>query len=170
MTKIIFYKHVEDEKSYFQKIMGLCKKFKLGVVDKDLPLISNLSLIENIALPVSYHTGITLKEVMLKSESLIKEYELQDKIHFRKNQLNNFEEFIVKYISSYLYEPIFFVFFNPLQNLFGYHRKKFYDFLSSENTEKFVIIENTDFKELFDKNIKYEAVLFEEWVTRDLKG
>ena len=170
MINVIYCKNHDEEKKFFNEILNLCKEFKIGLIAGSLPLISNLSLIENIALPASFHQGLTIKEVRHKTDDLLKEYGLKNKIHYRKNQLNNFEEFIVKYIASFLYNPRYFVFFNPLQTLFGHHRKMFYDFLGSKNTEKFVIIEDKDFEALINQNIKHKVVLFEQWVTQDLKA
>ncbi len=170
MINIIYYQNHEEENRFFNEIFNLCKEFKIGFITGSLPLISNLSLIENIALPVSFHQGLTIKEVQHLVNDLLKEYGLENKIHYRKNQLDNFEEFIVKYMASFLYDPKYFVFFNPLQTLFGYHRKMFYDFLGSKNTEKFVIIENKDFEALINQHIKHKVVSFEEWVTQDLKA
>jgi ABC-type lipoprotein export system ATPase subunit len=169
MTKVIYYKNHEEEREYFGLIMEFCKDKKTGIISQNLPLISNLSAIENIALPISYHEGLTIKEVKLKAENLLEKYQLHDKIHYRKNQLNSFEEFIVKYIGIYLYNPTCIVFFNSLQALFGHHRKMFYDFLMDANTEKFVIIEHMDFQPLIKANISHKVVSFKEWVTLDLK-
>lgn len=57
-----------------------------------LPLISNLKLIENVYLPLLYHTKIPESELFKKAYDLLKIFQLEDKFNFLPAFLSNYEK------------------------------------------------------------------------------
>jgi ABC-type lipoprotein export system ATPase subunit len=163
------YDNKEEANEYFNTIIDFAYDGKIGVIAEELPLISNLAVLENIILPVSYHTGATFKELESKIITKLKEYDLSHIAYYRKNQLSNFENYIVKYIMAKFYKSDLIIFFSVIRHLFGKDRTNFFKLLNFENNENFVIIENKDFHNKIEENLKIKQMDFDQWATLNLK-
>ncbi|KAA0259419.1 hypothetical protein FHQ18_00640 [Deferribacter autotrophicus] len=139
---------------------------KIAFVAETLPLISNLNLIENITLPIQYH-GIKYDMRQLNDD--LRNYNLYDKMYYRKDGLNEIEIFFTKYLMCKYFgaKVIFFI------NQFHYFvncRELFYDFFNKQYEKNFVIIEKEIYKNILTKNLKnYDEWNLEEWLKKGLR-
>lgn len=170
MIPFIPIQNNKDKTDLLNRLMSLSDQLHLGIIASDLPLISNLAIIENIMLPSSFHHGDSLlsKEKWIKTE--LDRFQMADKCYHRPNQLSKFETFVVKYLAAKLYEPDHIILYASLYYLFAGDRTAYYNFLSGENTEKFVIIEGIDYKEHIESKISIQETDFQSWVTHALKA
>jgi len=77
---------------------------KYSIVSMDFPLISNLSVIENISLIKEYHYKISQKESYKNILELLKIFDLDKKADYRNPSLIEFERFIVMLIRACMIE------------------------------------------------------------------
>lgn len=169
MITYIPYVDKSYENKYFNQLILLAKEYRLGIISDRLPLISNLAVAENIALPTSFHDNISLKIVEKKIIKELASYNLEHILYLRENQLSTFEKFIVKYITAKFYKTDAIVIFSSLHYLHGKDREDLFIFLNSVNLNKVVIIEETDFRSLINSQINIEEKSFESWVIQNLK-
>ncbi len=169
--KIIFLETLRELNECYNKLNEKSREVRLGFVWDRLPLISNLSVLENIMLPSGYHDSIKVKDMVDKIRDELKRYNVNENIlHARRNDLDTFQMFIVKFLQAKFYNPEYIIFINLLNLFVGEEERKLFDFFRTYGSEKFVILDYNGYESIYRKNIKYERVEFYQWVTRDLKG
>ncbi|ADR19489.1 hypothetical protein [Calditerrivibrio nitroreducens] len=142
---------------------------KYYIIYRYLPLVGNLSVLENIALPTSYFKRIGIKEIIHSVERELKLFGIEDKIHYRRDQLSEFEILVVKYLSAKIFGVKEIVFIRPFDHSGVGMSNKLIDFLKNCD-ENYTIL---DYNETYDDYKQIDgirAMEMDEWLTQDLKG
>jgi len=101
MKQILLIKDKGEEEAIIEKLIEVNSMLlKVYIISTSLPLIANLSAIENIVLPASFHKLGRLKDLMKKGLDYLAKHNLSDKVHARNNDLDEFQRIMVKYIAS----------------------------------------------------------------------
>lgn len=168
--KIIFLETLKQLNEYYERLSEKSRQMRLGFVWEKLPLISNLSVLENIMLPPEYHDSLKIKDMIDKIKDELKICNIsEDILHARRNDLDTFQMFIVKYLQAKFYNPKFIIFMNVLNLFLGEEESKFFDFIKKNGSEKFIFLDYNGYESIYSKNIKYERVDFYQWLIQDLE-
>ncbi|BAI80938.1 hypothetical protein DEFDS_1478 [Deferribacter desulfuricans SSM1] len=154
----------KDEKELIYEIKSK-RVEKVGFVCDSLPLISNLNLIENLLLIVEYH-GLNIDKNSIVED--LKRYNLFNKRYYRKDSLELFEIFFVKYLMCKYFQADTICFVNQFHS-FVHKREIFYEFFRENYSENFVIIERDVYKKLLIDNLKLKEMDLDLWLKNGLK-
>ncbi|MBV6492698.1 MAG: hypothetical protein LDLANPLL_00695 [Turneriella sp.] len=80
-------------------------RFSIGYVAENLGLINNLSVLENIILPLRYHTVLKEDELIAAANIWLERYELKHKEHIRPVALSASEAMRTALIRALIVEP-----------------------------------------------------------------
>ncbi|MBZ4642552.1 MAG: hypothetical protein PWQ25_1653 [Deferribacteres bacterium] len=157
-----------NDKEIIYDILAL-KNVRIAVVNKIFPLISNLSVFENIVLPVCYHTGEKLDKYYDKVASLLKQFNMDTKIHFRQNELSKYENFVVRFLQGYLSGFDKIVVINEIYDLTLEEKKSVVSFLKAEKSDNVLFMEYNRYKNIYD-GFEYNTIEdYKNWLTQGLK-
>lgn len=168
--KIAYLDNTEQENNCYEQLKEKIIFLRLGIIWDKLPLISNLSVLENIMLPLSYHERVKIMQMREDVERELQKHGLYGILHARKDSLNHYQVFIVKYLQALFYKPVCFVFIAPMRVFAGEDEKKYFAFLAEHYSENFFILDYNGYENKYDNNVDYQKVGFDEWLTRDLKA
>lgn len=144
-------------------------ELKYYIIYRYLPLVGNLSVLENIALPTSYFKRIGIKDIIQSVERELKLFGIEDKIHYRRDQLSEFEILLVKYLSAKIFGVKEIVFIRPFDHSGVGMSNQLIDFLKNCD-ENYTIL---DYNETYDDYKQIDGIRMmemDEWLTQDLKG
>lgn len=99
----IFYAGKEGDFANTQEVEML--RFSVGYVNQTAGLINNLSVIENIVLPLRYHTRMKDDELFAAADFWIERYELTHKKNTRPVGLSASEAIRTAIIRAFIVEP-----------------------------------------------------------------
>jgi len=167
--KIAYINNFEEEWYCYKQIKSRNHLVRLGVIWDRLPLISNLSVLENIMLPLSYHERVKIMGKIDDVKHELKNHGFGDSLHERKENLSVYQIFITKYLQALFYKPAFFVFIAPMRIFAGEDEKSYFAFLAQHGSENFLILDYNGYENKYDNNIDYQKVGFDEWLIQDLK-
>lgn len=132
------------EKSEIIEIVDYVMNEKLGViaiVNRNFPLISNLSVIENLMLVGSYHLSKNIKQLESDIFADLKKFNMDSKIHYRKERLSEFEDFLVRFLQAkHSYFNFVFI-IDELTRIDEKNRDEFLDIIDKEENDNLVFIE-----------------------------
>jgi ABC-type Na+ transport system ATPase subunit NatA len=169
MKQILLIKDKGEEEAIIDKLIEVNSKLlKVYIISTSLPLIANLSAIENIVLPASFHRLGRLKNLMEKGLNYLAIYNLSDKVHARNNDLDEYQRIKVKYISSLVSGVHYRVFVSLFNAIDVNKREEFINFLKNCD-ENYLIIE---YNQLYDHYKEIDGLIqveFDKWLTQDLK-
>ncbi|MGC9062338.1 hypothetical protein [Calditerrivibrio sp.] len=144
-------------------------ELKYYVIYRYLPLVGNLSVLENIALPTSYFKRIGIKNIIHSVERELRLFGIEDKIHYRRDQLSEFEILLVKYLSAKIFGVKEIVFIRPLDHSGVGMTNHLIEFLKNCD-ENYTIL---DYNETYDDYKQIDGIRkmeMNEWLIQDLKG
>lgn len=160
-----------DKNSYedtYSRIIDLFYK-KSAIIHKNFPLISNLSVIENITLPASYHKKSDISHYISKVSEDMAFLGFGEKINSRKNELSDFENLCVRTMQGLYSELREIIIFGELSKFGNSELNKLFNFLYKEKSENILFIDYNEMKGFFETvNIKIIKKV-EEWTTRNSK-
>ncbi|MCA1928173.1 MAG: hypothetical protein LDL09_07090 [Calditerrivibrio sp.] len=169
MKSLVLVKNKEEETVIVNKLITYNEEnLNIFIIADQLPLISNLSVIENIILPASYHRHKKIVEYIDIAHRYLSEYGLENRIYARKGDLNSYEIFLIKYISSKISEVDNIAFISPLNSVDVMYHGNLYDFFKNCN-ENYLIL---DYNESYNKYKNINGLLkmeFDEWLIQGLK-
>jgi ABC-type uncharacterized transport system ATPase subunit len=166
---LIYYSTEPQMKIWLNTLTKIAEKQPIGLVSSFFPIIGNLSVIENILLPAAYHHKLSYAEGMTLVQKDLEKYGLNNHLHYRNNELNDFERMIVKYLQVKYLRAEWMVFFSPRRMFIAEYEERFHQFLRCEDLKKSVIIDHENHRHLFDDMQDYTEKDFDTWVTLDLK-
>lgn len=166
---LIYYSNVSQRDEWFSTLMGYANKTKIGIVSNMLPIIGNLSVMENILIAAFYHHRTSYKEAVKLAGSDLKRFNMEQHMDSRSNDLSDFERFLVKYLQVRYLCPEWTVFISPRRMYVAEDEERFHEFLRCEDLQKSVIIEHASNKYLFDDVPEYKEKDYDSWVTQDLR-
>lgn len=138
------------------------------ILYKQLPLVGNLSVLENIALNLSYHKKLRIRDITESVKKELSRFNLQDKLHHRRDSLTDFDILIVKYIAAKLYGVKEIVFIMPLDHAGVGLSGDLIRFFKNCDENYTILDYNETYHEYegIDNLLKLEM---NEWLTQDLK-
>ncbi|UOD34157.1 hypothetical protein DSN97_08325 [Deferribacteraceae bacterium V6Fe1] len=142
---------------------------KVVLINRKFPLISNLSVFENIILPASYYSENKHLFFEDKVAEYLNRFEMLQKMHSRQNELTKFENFVVRFLQAYFspFENIIAV--NELYELHDDERVAIFQFLKAEKSDNVLFMEYNRYREIYE-GIEYQNIEdYRNWLTRDLK-
>ena len=166
---LIYYDTEQTMKTWLQKLMEIAANNRIGLVSSFFPIIGNLSVIENILLRAAYHHKLSHEDGFMLIKNDLEKYGLNNHLHYRSNELNDFEKMIVKYLQVKYLQADWTVFFSPRRMFIAEYEERFHQFLRCEDLKKSVIIDHENHRHLFDDMQDYTEKDFNTWVTQDLK-
>lgn len=166
---LIYFKTEEQGTDWYHSLMSYATHTKIGIVTGYLPIIGNLSVLENILLPAQYHHRMSYEKGYKLISDDLNTFGMIQHLHARSNQLNDFEKFIVKFLQIKYLAPEWFVIFCPRRMFVAEHENSFHNFLRCEDMKKSVIIDHENNSYMFSDLKDYIIKDFEQWVTQDLK-
>lgn len=170
MKSLILIKDQKEEDLILEKLIAYNdESLNIFIISEQLPLISNLSVIENIVLPASYHRHKQIVEYIDKAEKYLREYGLEEKIHLRKGDINSYDIFLIKYISSKVSEVNNIAFIAPFNSVDVINYNKLLDFLKKCDENCLIV----DYNEAYEKYKEIDGIVrmeFDEWLIQGLKG
>lgn len=142
---------------------------KVALINRKFPLISNLSVFENIILPASYHSNSKYVFFEDKITEYLKRFNIYQKMHSRQNELTKFENFIVRFLQAFLSPFDKIIVINELYEFYKEERSVIFQFINDEKSDNILFMEYNRYKEIYD-DIKYQDIGdYKSWLTRDLK-
>lgn len=90
---------------------------RCGLVSAELPLLSNLSLLQNCALILQYHQRFSAPQAQTRVETLLAVFGLQAKGNLRSAHLSEKDIFIAKLVRAVLFEPAIVIVDRPSEQL-----------------------------------------------------
>jgi len=167
--KIAYISNFYEECYFYEQLKSRNQLIRLGLIWDKLPLISNLSVLENIMLPLSYHEGVKTTERFEDVKNELKKHGCGDILHERKESLSVYQIFLTKYLQAVFYKPSFFVFIAPMSTFAVEGEREYFAFLAEHGSENFLILDYNGYENKYDNNVDYQKVGFDEWLIRDLK-
>jgi ABC-type uncharacterized transport system ATPase subunit len=165
---IIYYSTTAVRNEWLDMLIRYADNHRIGIVSKLLPIIGNLSVAENILLGAYYHHSLPYSEGIKMVQSDLKKYGMEHQIDSRRNNINDFEALIVKYLQVRYINPEWIVFVSPRRMYVAEYEQRFHDFLRCEELKKSVIIEHESNRGLFSDLPEYKEKDFYKWLTQDL--
>ncbi len=95
------------------KISAAYKWSEAAIVSYNLPLLSALSVCENIMLPLNYSERMTRRQAEPIVEGLLHKFGMEQALHYRQKRLNDYEILIVKFLRAIMRCPERVVFVMP---------------------------------------------------------
>lgn len=114
---------------------------KIGFISKNYSLINNMSVFENIALPMRYH--LTLKEDEIKDKifTMLKRFGLEHRALERPQVLGVSELLRINYMRAIILEPRLVIFDHSMDSVCPLARAKFLEYLKQDlATNKFSVL------------------------------
>ncbi len=159
--------HIEANKIQ-DDILEVTKWEDIGFVSYNLPLVSTLSAIENIMLPINYHKRINMSGADSLVQELLEKFGIQNIAHYRQKSLNEHQLLIVKFLRAIIAYPSIVVFVLPHNMISVEIYDMFTDFIDSISNFDIVIIEHESFVNTFYKELNYTEISYEQWATHVL--
>lgn len=142
---------------------------KVVLINRKFPLISNLSVFENIILPATYYSSD--KHIFLEDKVVeyLKRFNIHQKMHSRQNELTKFENFIVRFLQAFLspFEKI--VVINELYEFNDEEKTVIFKFIDDEKSDNILFMEYNKYSEIY-YDMKYQNIGdYKSWLIQDLK-
>lgn len=155
-----------DDKNSYSDVYDHFQNFyfkKIAIVSKNYPLISNLSVLENITLPGSYHNKLKTDYQMDKVINDLKFLGFHQKLHSRKNELSDFEDLCVRILQGLYSDFKKIVIFGELNKYKFSNLDIILDFLAKERSENILFVDYNEMREFFGANGIKIIQKVEEW-------
>ncbi len=143
---------------------------KVAVVSEEIPLISALTVLDNIVLYKCYAKRLYISKVENEVLEFLNRYNEPNIIYLHKGQLNKYQQFIAKLARATIHNPEIIVINMPVDYLGIENFNLFVDILKESNTDlsNIMLIENDRFSNLYD-DLDINKVGINEWLTHVTK-
>lgn len=137
---------------------------KAGIVSYNLPLLSTLSSVENIMLPLNYWDKMRRKDAEPIVVDLLEKFGLSFITHYRPKKLNEYEILIVKFLRAIMRRPGHVIFVMPNLMVPSEDYTTFKDFAGSLKDFDVTLIEHQRYlSEYIDTDFK--ETKYHSWIT-----
>ncbi len=168
--KILIKVEGRSEADYIQQsIMDNSAWNDIGIISYNLPLISTLSAVENIMLPINYHKRINRAGAEALTSELLEKFGILHIAHLRGKDLNEHQLLIVKFLRAIISYPDVVVFILPHDMMSVEVYEIFITFVDSITNFDIVIVEHESFLPMYYKETNYTEITYEQWATHVLK-
>ena len=134
-------------------------RLNFGITQEQPGLLSNMSLFENLKLPMDFHTQISSEEKRDYIENLFKLFDLQDQMHKRPMFTTAGTRKVVGLLRAFILKPQVLILNNPTQSLQMEHIPILLDLINlyqKMNDLKFMFFVSDD--EDFYQNIQHKTL------------
>ena len=138
---------------------------KVAVVSEDIPLMSSLTVLDNIVLYKCYSKRLHTSKVENEVIEFLNRYNEANIIYLHKGQLNRYQQFIAKLARATIHSPDIIIIDMPVDYLGIENFNLFVDIIKESNTDlnNIMIIENSRFSNLYD-DLDINKVGINEWL------
>ncbi len=160
-----FVKNQNDTKNIITDLIDQYSWGKIAVVSEDVPLMSALTVLDNIVLYQCYTKRLNISKVENEVIEFLNRYNEPNIIYLHKGQLNKYQQFIAKLARAIIHKPDVIVIDMPVDYLGIDNFNLFIDVLKESNTDigNIMIIENARFSNLYD-DLDINKVGIDEWL------
>ena len=164
-TITTFIKNPHDTKSIINDLIDKYSWGKIAVVSEDVPLMSALTVLDNIVLYKCYAKRLYISKVENEVIEFLNRYNEPNIIYLHKGQLNKYQQFIAKLARATIHNPDVIVIDMPFDYLGIDNFNLFVDIIKKSDTDlgKIMIIENSRFSNLYD-DLDINKVGIDEWL------
>ena len=142
---------------------------KTAIVSERIPLISDLTIEENISLVYDYVHNDRLKNALVDALKLCDEFDLTSSLRKYPHELSLKQTLIAKFIRAIAVKPNVIAFIQPHRMLLSEEYSEFIDLLKKIKNQKIAIIENKNYKgDYFELDIT--EVDYKEWQTHIIQN
>ena len=160
-----FIKNQHDTKIIITDLIDKYSWGKVAVVSEDLPLMSALTVLDNIVLYKCYTQRLYIYKVENEVIEFLNRYNEPNIIYLHKGQLNKYQQFIAKLARATIHNPDIIIIDMPVDYLGIENFNLFIDVIKKSDTDlsNIMIIENTRFSNLYD-DLDINKVGIDEWL------
>lgn len=142
---------------------------KTSIVAERIPLISDLTVAENISLVYDYVHNNRLRDALANAYKLCDSFDVTSILGKYPNELSLKQTLTVKFIRALAVKPNVIAVIQPHQMLLSEEYNEFLDLIKKIDDQKIVIVENIKYKgEYF--GIDIPEVDFKEWQTHIIQN
>lgn len=140
----------------------------VAIISHNLPLISTLSICENIMLPIQYFENVKRAQAESIVFDMLSKYQLSAFMHSKPKKLNEFHTLVVKYLRAIIRNPHQIFFILPHRMLQAEDYSKFVNFIKEIDRAGVNIVENYRYIEEYS-GLNYMEIPYNQWQTLVLK-
>lgn len=140
----------------------------VAIISHNLPLISTLSVCENIMLPIQYFENVGRNKAEEIVYELLSKFNLSAFFHSKPKKLNEFNTLVVKYLRAIIRNPHQIFFILPHRMLQTEDYSKFIEFLAKIDSVGVNVVENYRYIEEYSA-LNYMEIPYNQWQTLVLK-
>ncbi len=144
-----------------------CSWKEVSIVSYNLPLMSKLSVCENIMLPINYFNKMKRKDAEPIVYELLEKFGLEHTLHYRQKILNDYEILVIKFLRAIMQFPKHIVFIMPNNMLPSEDYLTFIAFADSIIDFNITVVEHENFGNYYI-DTDYMEIKKEEWLTHVL--
>lgn len=162
---VTFVENTYDAKKTINDLIEKYSWKKVAVVSEDIPLISALTVLDNIVLYKCYAKRLYISKVENEVIEFLNRYNEPNIIYLHQRQLNKYQQFITKLARATIHDPDIIVINMPVDYLGIEHFNLFVDIIKESNTDlnHIMVIENARFANLYD-DLDINKVGINEWL------
>ena len=135
-----------------------------SIVSYNLPLLSRLSVCENIMLPLNYSEKMSIKQTEPVVKDLLSKFGMEQTLHYRQKRLNDYEVLIVKFLRAIMRCPKHVVFIMPYNMIPSEDYAGFTLFADTLKDFDVTIIEHENFANYYIET-SFTEISQEKWET-----
>lgn len=150
-----------------RKIARNCPWKDVSLVSYNLPLLSKLSISENIMLPLNFIKKIKVKKTEKIVYDLLEKFSLDHTLHYRQKRLNDYEILVVKYLRAIILVPKHVVFIMPNNMIPSEDYETFIAFINTIYDIKVTVVEHRSFSNYYT-DTDYTEIDYQRWQTHVL--
>jgi ABC-type uncharacterized transport system ATPase subunit len=164
----IYYQSDQERDQWLQELLQCASRVRIGIVANQLPIIGNLSVMENIILPASYHFSLSIKEGRKMIRNDLERLGIEHTMNLRPDALTDFEKLLIKYLQVTYLQPKWIIIISPRRMYAAEYEERFKNFLRCETRDNSVIIDHINHKYLFENLENYTELDFRLWLDLNL--
>lgn len=143
---------------------GVKIRQKIGVVFEDATLISNLKVVENVELPMQYHTNLSDYDIMEKALLLLEKIGYRDNIWRLPGTLPFFTRKKIALARAMALDPAIVIYDSIYKGLYEHELQQLIDNIIEFNKEapqrlSIFLTSNEHYNALKDTNIKFDRII-----------
>lgn len=144
-----------------------CLWKEVSIVSYNLPLLSKLSISENLMLPLNYIKHMSIKKSERIVFDLLEKFGLEHTLHHRQKRLNDYETLIIKYLRAIMLFPKHIIFIMPNNMIQLESYEEFIHFINTINDFTVTIVEHKNFSSYYT-DTDYMEINKKQWQTHVL--
>ncbi|MBQ3033339.1 MAG: hypothetical protein IJD28_03065 [Deferribacterales bacterium] len=157
-----------EANSVQRKIARTSTWSKTALVSYNLPLLSRLSVCENIMLPLNYSERMSRKQTEPIVKELLSKFGMEQTLHYRQKSLNDYEVLIVKFLRAIMRCPKHIAFIMPHIMVPSEYYADFTLFADTLEDFDITVVEHENFANYYIET-NFTEISQEKWETHVLE-